>query len=269
MDFEGSLFVVALAVLVLAFRVSGKTRASAGLRLERVGSPLLDKSLVDAAYGALEPIARACVRLGISANAVTWSSLVLAVLAGGLVAAGHFGLAAAALALSALGSALDGLVARGSGTAGRRGELLDATLARYAELTFLLGLAVHYRMEIWTLVLPLLAMTASTMTNYASAKAEAFGVAAPRGVMRRPERVTYLMMGALLVPFTTALLRFARLDVPPALMEISMLAALAIVAGIGNVSAIRRLVTIARSVTAPSRCITPELRLSAARKVDR
>ncbi|WP_169927515.1 CDP-alcohol phosphatidyltransferase family protein [Labilithrix luteola] len=249
--------------------MSGRTRSNASLELERGGSPLLDRSLVDATYGALEPMARACVRFGISANSVTWSSLVLAVVAGGLVATGHFGLAAATLALSALGDGLDGLVARGSGTAGRRGELFDATAARYSEMAFLAGLAVHYRTEIWTLILALLAISASTMTNYASAKAEALGVPVPRGIMRRPERVAYLTMGALLVPFATALLGFARLRLPSTVMEISMLAALAIVAGVGNVSAIRRLAAIARSVTAPSRCITPELRLSAARKVDR
>ena len=84
------------------------------------------------------------------------------------------------------------------------------------------------------------------MVSYASAKAEALQVAAPRGAMRRAERAVYLSLGSVLVPITTRLFAHE----PWWAREAPMLAALALVGVVGNVSAVRRLHAVAVSVGA-------------------
>jgi hypothetical protein len=90
------------------------------------------------------------------------------------------------------------------------------------------------------------ALLGALMISYSSAKADAMQVPAPKGTMRRHERGAYLIIGAVAAAFTDAweLGRFdRRLGVP-------MLAALGLIALVGNVSAVRRFVAVARSVRA-------------------
>ena len=54
------------------------------------------------------------------------------------LALGHLGIGGALATAAAPGSALDGLVARATGTASPRGGLLDAAVDRYGEV-FLVG----------------------------------------------------------------------------------------------------------------------------------
>jgi CDP-diacylglycerol--glycerol-3-phosphate 3-phosphatidyltransferase len=189
---------------------------------------------MSAGYWALQPVARACVALGIGANAVTMTSLVFAAATGAALAFGHFGLAAVLTAVSSLADAVDGLVARESGTASDAGEVFDAAVDRYAEIFFFAGLAFFYRSDAAVLGLVLAALAGSFMVSYATAKAEALRVEAPRGMMRRPERAFYLGLGATLTPLVGR-------DEPMAM-------ALAAVALIANASAVRRLVVLADRV---------------------
>ena len=212
------------------------------------GSALLGVRVMHAFYWALGPLVRAAVALRISANAVTGASFVLALGAGVLVATGHLGLAALVIAASALCDALDGLVARESGRASSSGEVLDAAVDRYGEFFFLGGLAVHFRAELPYLLLTLAALLASLMVSYATAKAEAMHVEAPRGAMRRAERAVYLTLAAALTPLTTALA--ASWALPQWTAEAPILGALALVALVGNVSAVRRLSAVAASLRA-------------------
>jgi CDP-diacylglycerol--glycerol-3-phosphate 3-phosphatidyltransferase len=234
-------------VFVALVSVGARRGAGAHPRVVRDGgSVLLDARAMSAAYRVLEPVARACVRRGISANAVTFASLVLGLLASVLLAFGHFGLAALAAAASSAGDAVDGLVATETNTASAAGEVLDAAVDRYCELFFFGGLAVHYGAVTSALVLTLGALLGAFMVSYATAKADALGVAPPRGAMRRPERALYLAVGALLVPLAKALTP----GLPWWAGESPILVALALVAVVGNVSAVRRLVAIARTAAA-------------------
>ncbi len=195
----------------------------------------------------LGPIARTLAAAGVSANAVTASSL-LAGLAGGIfLAFGHFGAAAFAIVLASFGDAVDGLVARRTRTASPGGALFDASVDRYEEFFVLGGLAFFFRANEIALALALLALLGSFMVSYGSAKAEALGVPVPRGIMRRAERAVFLAAGVTLVPIAGALARALAL---PAWVETSpALAALAVVAIVANASAARRLRTIARSAS--------------------
>jgi CDP-diacylglycerol---glycerol-3-phosphate 3-phosphatidyltransferase len=201
-------------------------------------------------YWALQPLARACLWARLSASGITALSLGLGAAAGVALVLGHLGLAGALAAAASLGDALDGLVARATGTATRRGALFDAAVDRYGEFFFVGGLALHYHEDQLELAVALLALLGSFMVSYGSAKAEALGVPAPRGAMRRAERAAYLCTGALLSPIASALA--TRAELAPWVAEAPMLAALALVAVVSNVSAVRRLEAVARATQAPA-----------------
>jgi CDP-diacylglycerol--glycerol-3-phosphate 3-phosphatidyltransferase len=210
------------------------------------GSPLLSKRLVEFGYWAILPLARLCVRAGIKADHVTWASLALGLVSGVAMAAGLVGLASLMALFSALGDILDGQVARLGKSGSRAGELLDSSLDRYTEFAFIGGMCVFYRHHPGFLAVALIALQGAAMVSYSSAKAEAMGVALPRAPMRRHERSVYLITGAalssMLAPWLEPFPPFPTLQAP------LMLGALLIVAIAANLSAIRRLVLIGRTV---------------------
>jgi CDP-diacylglycerol--glycerol-3-phosphate 3-phosphatidyltransferase len=201
-------------------------------------------------YWALQPVATASERAGLNANSITGLSLGLGAAAGVALAFGHLGLAAAATVVSSLGDVLDGLVARRTGTHSKSGAIFDAAADRYDEFFFLAGLACLYHDDIVKLGFVLLALLGSFMVSYGSAKAEALGVSAPRGAMRRAERAVYLGAGALLSPIAAALVE--RQALPGWAAHAPMLAAVAVVGVVANVSAVRRFGAIMRAVAPAS-----------------
>jgi len=244
--------VMATLVVVVAYagRVS-RVGAARELRIDRAGSsPLLGKAAMEMGYWAMRPVARACIAVGLSANAVSWLSLALAVLAGVALAAGAFGFAAVVSLASSACDALDGMIARDTGTASDSGEVLDAAVDRYAELFFLGGVTFFERSDPLALLLTLAATAGAIMVSYSSAKAEALGVKAPRGAMRRQERAVYLVVGVGLVPIVAA--ACARAGLPPWIARVPLFAVLGLVAIVGNVSAVRRLRAIAEAVRKPA-----------------
>lgn len=79
--------------------------------------------------------------MGMDPDVLTWIAFLMAVLSGGLLYLGGGALlllAALTVFLSALFDALDGRVAKSTGRASPRGDLLDHTLDRYADI-FILG----------------------------------------------------------------------------------------------------------------------------------
>jgi CDP-diacylglycerol---glycerol-3-phosphate 3-phosphatidyltransferase len=104
------------------------------------------------------------------------------------------------LLLGSVFDALDGIVARSRGSASDAGEMLDATVDRYADALGFFGLAIFYRESPWRLSIVLLAIVGAMMVSYVRAKAEALGVALAPGIMRRPERIAYLAAGFLVGP---------------------------------------------------------------------
>ena len=248
-----------LAVLSVSYAAHvARFGAQRSKRVEQAGSSaLLGKAPMDLAYWLLGPLVRVCLSLGVTANAVTWGSLVLGAAAGVLLAMGHFGIAVAAATASSLADALDGAVARASRTSSDAGEVLDAAVDRYVELFFLGGLVFYYRNTPILLVLALLAMGGSFMVSYSTAKAEALHVTPPRGAMRRAERAVYLTLGAGLVPVASALVLRLGVSTPASLGapwsslgDAPILLALGLVGVLSNASAARRLRAIAAAVRA-------------------
>jgi CDP-diacylglycerol--glycerol-3-phosphate 3-phosphatidyltransferase len=184
----------------------------------------------------LDRAAACLIRLGVTANAITALSALVAALAGVLLSLGCFGWAALAMGVACLGDALDGVVARRSGSSSVGGALLDASVDRYGEFFFLAGLAVRFRSSLPVLLLALFALAGSYMVSYGSAKAEALRVPVPPSAMRRAERAVCLCAGvALATPFDWLGHGTAPIVV-----------ALTLIAIVANVSAIRRLRGLAR-----------------------
>jgi CDP-diacylglycerol--glycerol-3-phosphate 3-phosphatidyltransferase len=239
---------VTAGLWVVALTLYGIRIASRGVvhsdRVSKIGgTAMVGRGIMDATYWAIEPLVRGLAALGITPNGLTWSALVLGFGAGVALAFGWFGLATLLATLSTIGDILDGQVARLTNSGSNRGELLDAAVDRYTEFAFLAGLVLFLRDSWWAMVLALGATLASFMISYASAKAEALQVTPPRGLMRRHERSTYLIVGIGLVPLVgPTLVARGWPYITPCLVS------LAIVAVIGNSAAVLRLVRIGRAL---------------------
>jgi CDP-diacylglycerol--glycerol-3-phosphate 3-phosphatidyltransferase len=239
-----------LLVFLIVLWTTHAVRARSGVpqRIERVdlegASALLSRGMLESLYSVIVPIGRACARLGVTPNAISGFSVLLAFCAGALFADDSLGLGSV-FAVAAMGcDALDGFVARSSGVASRAGEVIDAAVDRCVELCLFAGLAVHLRGQPSELWLALAALGGSFLVSYSTAKAEALGVVPPRGSMRRTERAFLLILGAGLTPLTVGL------GVPAPVAEAPLLIALVWLAVGTNVSAIARFSYVVRELRA-------------------
>lgn len=237
----GAFWGVALSLYGLRIASRGAFHSE---RVSRIGgTALVGRGIMDATYWAIEPVVRGLAALGVTPNGLTWSALVLGIAAGAALSQGWFGLACLLGTMSTLGDILDGQVARLTNRGSVQGELLDAAVDRYTEFAYLAGLGLFVRESSWQLSLVLGAVLASFMVSYASAKAEALRVSPPRGLMRRHERALYLILGVGLVPLLgPALAARGWPYVTPVLVSLGM------VAVIGNLAAVLRLVRIGRAL---------------------
>jgi len=228
-------------------RVSLKGQAHFDRVNRQGGSLLLSKSVMEVGYWLFQPLARLLVFCHVSANQISWASLVFGFLAACCLAFGHFGWGAILATLSGMMDSLDGLVARFTGSASEAGEVLDASIDRYVEFFFLGGLVIYYREIPVLMILVLVALVGSFMVSYSTAKAEALQIDPPHGSMRRPERALYLTLGAALSPLTISLFEDGERPFSIAIGH-PMVLAICLVAVVGNLSAIERLWSIARAV---------------------
>ena len=235
------LALTAMAGVLYAVRLAVRGAARSE-RVSRIGgTALIGQEDMDWTYWAVEPIVKGCVTLGITANGATWIALVLGLGAGFAIGFGQYGLASFLAAWSVLFDILDGQIARFTNTGSNAGEVLDAATDRYTEFAFVGGAIYIYREEPWEMIVAMAALLACFMVSYASAKAEAMRVEVPRGLMRRHERATYMIVGAGLTAIFGPYLHEHVPGLPPTTF---MLAGLAIVAVIGNIAAVLRLVRI-------------------------
>jgi CDP-diacylglycerol--glycerol-3-phosphate 3-phosphatidyltransferase len=252
-DLAASAVVEGAAVAgAVAYAVAARGRAIRAQRVEQAGSSaLLGLGVQHAAYWAIQPLGRAMIRAGVTANAVTLASIPLAASGAVALAQGHWGVGALFAGLSYACDALDGLVARATGTASAAGEVLDAVCDRICEALLLGGVAVAWRDSMPLLTLALLAGLGAQQVTLASAKAEVFPTArgrVPRGLMRRAERAVYFvgaaaMAGALLDLLPPVHARSAA--------QVPMVVAMGLLAVLGNASALHRFAALARVLRRP------------------
>ena len=232
--------VASLPVLAIAYaaRVAAGGRLRAA-RLDQVGSSvLLGAGAREAFYWGIGPLARLCARLGVSPDAITIGSLGVGVVAAVAIATGHDGVGAALLALSCLGDALDGYVARARRVASGAGEVVDAIADRYQEIVVLGALLLRFRHDLAGASIALGALAGSLMVSYVTAKAEAMGVEPPRGVLRRAERAAWLTVAVASTPIAAWATR--RFELPSFVPDAPELAVLAVFAVVGNASSVLR-----------------------------
>jgi phosphatidylglycerophosphate synthase len=197
----------------------------------------MSKHVVEYAYWLFDPLARCLHSVRVSANQITLFSLVPGLAAGVASCFGLFGFGVVFATMAAFCDAIDGLVARKQDAASDAGEALDATVDRYMEFFLQAGLCIHYRHDAPLFLTCVAAILGSFAVSFTSALAEARRVAIPRGAMRRAERALYLLLGMGFTPPFSALVGPNK---PLWLREAPMFLALAMVAVIANVSAIRR-----------------------------
>jgi CDP-diacylglycerol--glycerol-3-phosphate 3-phosphatidyltransferase len=139
------------------------------------------------------------VKLGLNANVLTSFGVLLS--AGFCVAVGNgqLWLGIALLIVGGLMDALDGLVAKSSGTASARGAFFDSVADRFSDAFMFGGLA-------WFLLtgphpkeaaLPFAIMAIGSSISYERAKAESLGFIAKGGLMERTERLIALGLSLL------------------------------------------------------------------------
>lgn len=209
-------------------------------------SLVLPRLASDVTLWFLDRAARRLATLGVSANVVSMLGGGVAAAGGVLLGLGYFGPAAVAMIAASLGDALDGLVARRTGCASVSGAILDASVDRYEEFFFVGGLAIFFHSSVVVLLIALGALAGCFMVSYGSAKAEALAMPVPSSAMRRPERAVCLCVGvAMVVPFRWLAHHFV---LPAWIEHAPPVGALAIIAVVANVSAIRRLQSLGRAL---------------------
>ena len=249
-------FFALLGVYLLRSAIVGRRRTA---RTDADGGSLfLNKRTMEMVYWVLEPLIDFLAALHITPNMVTLFSLLPAAGAGVALAFGWFGLASVLAVMATFCDILDGLLARKTGVSSNAGEVIDAAVDRYGEMFFLGGLVYYYRTHDQVLFIVLAAIIGSFMVSYVTAKAEAMGVPAPRGAMRRGERAAYLIFGAAFTPLSKAV--FAN-SPSLAVHELPIILALTIVAVVSNISVLQRLGAIIEALRARDKApveATPE-----------
>ena len=92
----------------------------------------------------IESVANAFINRNISANKVTVLAFVLGISSGGWMLLGQPLIATAVLWISGLLDAVDGAIARKTGTSSSWGALMDITFDRIVELSVIISLAILY-----------------------------------------------------------------------------------------------------------------------------
>jgi CDP-diacylglycerol--glycerol-3-phosphate 3-phosphatidyltransferase len=197
-------WVVSFLVFLVRIARWGRPRIP---RLEQVPrSPYLPRILMEFGYWMFTIPVAICLRLGVTPNVLTASSLPCTLAAAIAFALGYFALGGWILLFAFTLDAWYGIVARQTGTASPCGEFLDATVDRYKDLIAFLGLMYYYRHDSLPLFLAAAALVGSTLVSYTRAKGEAVGVDPNVGWMQRHERAVYLSASTVLAPIAASFL---------------------------------------------------------------
>lgn len=187
----------------------------------------------------MAPLAQRLVSRGVSANAVTAAGFVITLAGAALLVAEQPLAAFAVLAVGTLADALDGALARAAGGGTPFGAFLDSTLDRLADAALFaaaaaLGAARGDGLLLWGSGA---ALVASFMVSYVRAKGELLGAYARVGVAPREARIAILLAGV------AAWAAFGSREI--------FTAAVLIVAALAALTALQRIVTVARALRVP------------------
>jgi len=162
--------------------------------------------------GLLAFFVRPLARAGVSPNVLTLVGFLAMVGVAGVLALGYERLGGLLIVAVGLFDALDGALARSTGTTTTFGAFFDSTLDRFAEIAIYLGLLYLFRGETAVVLLVYLAITGSLMVSYTRARAEGLGLECKVGLFTRLERLATLVIGLVLQRTVLALLVLAVLS---------------------------------------------------------
>lgn len=154
--------------------------------------PMLSASLKPAVTRAINPIARAGLRIGLTPNAVTLIGAI------GLISSalflypnGHLFGGTIAISIFALSDLFDGAMARISQTgASSWGGFLDSTIDRLTDSAILIGVVLYLISEDDSLTAVVLgALVLGSLVPYIRAKAESMQIECSGGIAERTERL--------------------------------------------------------------------------------
>jgi CDP-diacylglycerol--glycerol-3-phosphate 3-phosphatidyltransferase len=156
----------------------------------------------------LAPIGASLRRAGVTADTVTVAGIVMASLAAVAIGAGHLRVGLLLLVLTGIPDALDGAVAKASGTTSTRGAFFDSVSDRLTDALLFGGVAWHLASTEpgRIMMLPVALMAAAMLVSYQRAKAESLGFTAKGGLMERAERFIALGFGLLFSDLLIAVL---------------------------------------------------------------
>jgi CDP-diacylglycerol--glycerol-3-phosphate 3-phosphatidyltransferase len=215
---------------------ASRSNRGQAFRLRLTGTIWEHNPVAAGVYVAVAGLGLRLARMGVTANALTYASVVFAFASCVAICAGHLVVAAVVTVVAGACDALDGVVARGAGTVSRYGALLDSTLDRVSDALPLLGVLVFYAEWPQFALAPGLALLGAIVISYARARAESLGAVLPSLFMRRPERVVLLVIGLLL----GGLYQHPALPAPLLLVAASLLALLNAAGGLQLLRAARR-----------------------------
>ncbi|HJM28486.1 MAG: CDP-alcohol phosphatidyltransferase family protein [Acidimicrobiales bacterium] len=151
----------------------------------------------------LDPIGAGLCRLGVTANALTATGIIIAAIGAVVIGQGKLFLGFVFLILTGLPDALDGAVAKAAGTSSIRGAFLDSVSDRITDIFLFCGIAWYLASNEpgRIMMLPVAVMGAAMLVSYQRAKAESLGFDAKGGIMERAERFIVLALGLLISNF--------------------------------------------------------------------
>jgi phosphatidylglycerophosphate synthase len=146
----------------------------------------------------LRLIIRACVRLRIHPNVLTFTGVVINVVAGWALSRGHFLNAFWIMIVANVFDFIDGKVAIETGAVSKFGGFWDSVIDRFSDLALSVGLICLYASLGRTdyVLITSISMVFATMTSYTRARAESLIPRCKVGFMERPERIVLFMIGA-------------------------------------------------------------------------
>lgn len=147
----------------------------------------------------LEPIGVTLRRAGLTADILTLTGIVMAATAAVVIANGYLRIGLVFLILTGIPDALDGAVAKASGTTSVRGAFLDSVSDRFTDSLIFFGI-IWYLADSepgHTMMLGVAVLIGASLVSYQRAKAESLGFDAKGGIMERAERFIALGVGLL------------------------------------------------------------------------
>lgn len=169
---------------------------------------MLEKKLRTAAAVVIDPLARLCLRTGVTPFAVTLAGVGVSGVGATLVAFGHLLMGVVVYLGGSAFDAVDGTLARISGRASTRGAFLDSVLDRVSEFALLTSVFVHLMVQedSYGMFLVFVLAQGSLLVSYLRARAEGLGVDGRGGLMERSERVLLYVLVVLAGPLRTPVL---------------------------------------------------------------